>query len=89
MIIRVNGIDYVTNAAMLQQAKYLAKVITRHPLTLLNCSDGMLKAFVEHYDEWDVVGVGKDIKDEWDKAGVYYWNKPYEQKVEKVWRPSV
>lgn len=89
LVVRVGGIDYVTNAAMLIQAKWLSKTIARHPNYLYNCSDGLLKAMIENPGDWDVVAVGSDLKESYAREGYDIWTKPYRQKGEKVWRPNV
>jgi hypothetical protein len=88
IIVRVQKIDYITNAAMFMQAQWLSERMLRHPNLLLNFSDGLLKAMVQSPGAWEIVAVGEDLRKFYKESGVDVWNKPYERKRDKVWQPN-
>ena len=73
LIVGVNGIDYITNAAFMLQCEYMAKVFTDHPVFMKNHSGGLLQAMIDNPDTWSVVAVSNDIK----KQGVKGYETPY------------
>lgn len=77
IVVRADGIDYVTNAALYLQAEYLSQIITGHPGIFINASSGLLKAMVEHPDDWEAVAVGEDLRRKYQSGGIHGFNKPY------------
>ena len=88
MIIRVNDVDYVTNAAMMLQHQFMIDVFNKYPLFLHNASGGLLKAMYENQDTWEVVAITDDLKSQYTKAGVHIWNKEYQEGVNPIWQPQ-
>lgn len=88
IIVRIGKVDYITNAAMFMQAEWLSERMIKHPKLLFNFSDGMLRAMIESPGAWEIVAVGEDLRSFYKESGADVWNKPYERRSDKVWRPS-
>ncbi len=88
IIVRVNEIDYLTNAALLLQNEHIVDVIKKYPQFLFNASGGLLKAMLENPDTWEVVAITDDLKAQYVKGGVTIWNKEYDPMEKKIWRPA-
>lgn len=87
MIVRVNGVDYLTNASLTVQSEYLAKVMRKFPQFLINASGGLLSAMIEFPDSWECAAVTKDLKDQIEtRAGVTYWPNDYKPEGKTIWQ---
>jgi hypothetical protein len=76
LIIRVNGLDYLTNAGFMLQSEFMAKILTSYPKIYKAHCDGLLPAMVDNPDTWGVVAVSDSIKVQHEKQGVKY-KEPY------------
>jgi len=88
MIVRVNNIDYLTNASLTVQSEYLSKTIRKHPQYLINMSGGLLQAMIDHPDEWVVVAVTEDLKKDVEKKGTVYFPNKYKPQEHVIWEQS-
>lgn len=88
LIVRANGIDYITNASLLLQTGYLVEQIKEYPSFLINASGGLLKALIENPDTWEVVAIFKDFKKRYAKKGCKIWNTKYSSKGKTIWQPQ-
>jgi hypothetical protein len=80
LIIRADGVDYITCLEYLLQAEELAGVLRLAPSVFRNRSGGLLQAVTDHPDTWEVVAVSDCLKNELEahngNAGLY--ETPYE-----------
>ncbi len=88
LIIRVNDMDYVTNAAFLLQHQHMIEAFKKYPQFLHNASGGLLKAMLENPDTWEVVAVTDDLKAQYTKKGINIWNRAYQTGEKKIWQPQ-
>jgi hypothetical protein len=89
MLIRAGGIDYFSNASLVLQSQWMSETMLKHPLLLINRSEGLMKAMLEHNDTWEFVGVGKDLKEKYEKLGAKdLFVKEYNPERHKVWQPQ-
>jgi len=86
IIIRISGVDYLTNASLLMQTEYISDELRKHPDLLVNASDGLLKGMEENPD-YDVIAIGEDLKKKYDDLGYFAWNKEHNLKGDNLWRP--
>jgi hypothetical protein len=86
LIIRVDGVDYLTNAAFMLQCQYLTEVITTYPQFLFDISGGLLGAMRKHPDTWEVVAVTDSMKKQYEDQGVPLWGKPYNLGEVPIWQ---
>lgn len=89
MIISVNGVDYLSNAAFLLQNEYLVEVMLKHPDFIINASGGLLKAMLEHPDTWEVTAIRDDLKVQYGEEGARIWTQEYDMTKHNIWRPEV
>lgn len=90
MVIKAGDIEYLTNAAFVLQSKYLAEKIRKHPGLFVNVSSGLLKAMIENYDTWEVAAIGEDLRKQYtEKKSEIIWDKEYDIREHKIWRPEV
>jgi len=89
MIVRVNGIDYITNAALYMQAEFLINQIKDYSPFLVNASGGLMKAMIENPDTWEVVAIAKDFKKKYAKKGCKIWNTKYSSSGREIWQPKM
>ena len=87
VIVRINGMDYVTNAAFIMQCEYLATTIKKYPTLLTNASGGLLDAMLKDPDTWEVVAVTGDLKKQYDDQGVPIFNREYNLGGIPIWQP--
>ena len=85
IIIRVNGVDYMTNAAFMLQNQYMVEVLTTYPHFLVNISGGLLEAMFQNPDSWDVVAVTDNLKKQYEDQGIPLWGKPYNLGEVPIW----
>ena len=89
LIIRVNGIDYITNIVFMLQLEQLVLMFKKHPQFLFNASGGLLKAVLEH-DKYEVVGISEDLRNKYpDRGGEIRFPTPYKFNRETTWQPGV
>ncbi len=88
MIVRVNGIEYLTNAALYLQSQYLIDVLYKFPKFLYSASGGLLEAMYNHPNDWEVVAIADDLRQEYIKGGVTSWTKPHDTSSAKFWTPD-
>lgn len=88
LIIRANGIDYLTNAAFLLQNQHMIDCFNKYPKFLHNASGGLLKAMLENQDTWDVIAITDDLKKQYEAKGVKIWNREYQPGENKIWQPQ-
>ncbi|MCE5225616.1 MAG: hypothetical protein LLG05_07110, partial [Porphyromonadaceae bacterium] len=69
MVIKANGKTYLTNGALQLQNQYMVNVFKKYGQFLKNQSEGLIKDLLADKDNWEVVAVSKDLKDEFDAAG--------------------
>lgn len=86
IIVRVDGIDYLTNGALYLQAEWLVPEMQKHPELLINASDGLFKAMIESPNGWEIVAVEERMKKNYDKEGYKVWNKKYVPQENKIWQ---
>jgi hypothetical protein len=89
ILIRAGGIDYFSNASFVLQLQWLTEAMLKHPLLLVNRSEGLMKAMLEHPDTWEMVGMGKDLKEQYERkgAGALFLNE-YNPTEHKIWQPQ-
>lgn len=87
VIIRVNDVDYISNAAFMLQAQYLLDVFKKHPQFLINRSGGLLRAMQMHPDTWEVVAITEDLKKQYEAGGCDLWRREYQPGERKIWQP--
>jgi hypothetical protein len=86
MVVRVNGIDYLTSAQLLLQAQDMWSKFDKHPDLLINTSGGLMKALIESKGDCMVVGVSESIRNQFDDLAKEVWNIPYTQEREKIYK---
>lgn len=87
IIVRVNGIDYITNAALFMQVRHMEKVINKHKRYLKNYSGGLMKAIVENPEGWTVQAIAGTLRDQYGGDAKKIFNVPYKAERAKVWTP--
>lgn len=83
IVVRAGGKDYLTNAALALQARWLSNILKTHTKRLYNCSGGLLKAMVENSEPLAIVAVSEKIANE-DEQSKQCWSKEYS--LERLWR---
>lgn len=89
MFVRVNDIDYLTNASLTVQSEYMSKVMIKYPQFLINRSGGLLQAMIDYPDSWVVTAVTEDLKKQVESKGTQYFFNEYKPEEHKVWQPQV
>ena len=87
MFVRINEIDYLTNASLTVQSDYLSRVLNKYPMYLTSCSGGLLAAMMEYPDTWVCAAVTKDLKDQLDRKGEKYFPNEYKPEANRIWQP--
>lgn len=77
MVVRINDVDFLTNASMFLQSEFLVPEIKRYPKLLINASGGMLKAMLDSKDGWKIIAIEKNLRDKTGEYGKEVWNKQY------------
>lgn len=79
LIVRVGGKDYITRMDFLIYTEELAELIRNFSIVFTNRSGGLLKAMLENWDTWEIVGVSAALKEHLEeingKQGMY--DQPY------------
>lgn len=88
VIIRVNGVDYLSNAAFLLQNQHMIDLFNKHPQFLINASGGLLRAMQVHQDTWEVVAITEDLKAQYERGGIKAWNREYVPGERPIWTPG-
>ena len=89
VVIRVNDVDYLTNAAFLLQNEYLLGVFQKYPDFLINASGGLLAAMQQHPDTWEVVAIQDGLKVQYDeKGGGDLFRREFQFGEKPLWRPQ-
>jgi len=87
LIVRVNGIDYLTNGGLLAQSEWMLETLQKYPNLLKNLSGGLFEAMLDNPETWSVVAIGKDLKEQYESKGCTGFNK-YNTDGRKIWQPS-
>ena len=87
VIVRVDGIDYVTTAGFLMQSMAMVEMIQKLPQFLINRSEGLQAAMLAHPDTWACVAITADLKKQYESKGVHSFNKEYDWQ-HPVWKPA-
>ena len=89
IIVRANGIDYITNASMVLQTQYLSEEIRSHPGVLLNFSDGLLEAMIQYPDDWATIAVTEDLKKNHERSSkMEIYTREYKLGTRPIWQPQ-
>lgn len=85
IIIRVKGINYITNAAFMLQNEYMAGLLNAYPKIYRDYSGGLLEKMRKYPDDWEVVAVSNDIKEQHEAQGCDIWKKPFDATENPIW----
>ena len=88
MFVKVNEIDYLTNASLTVQSEYLSRVLLKYPQYLVCASGGLLRAMMEHPDTWVVSAVTEDLKNQIERKGTKYFPTEFKPEEHKIWQPQ-
>ena len=89
IIITAGGVDYLTNGSLLLQSEWLVDNFRKHPKFLVNRSDGLLKAMLEHYDTWSIRAISSDLKKQYDDLGWKGFDKEINLKEQDSWQQQL
>lgn len=87
MIIRVKDVDYLSNAALLLQVQHMVDVFRKYPQFLKCASGGLMRAMLEHPDDWSVVAITEDLKGQYQRGDQNPWQKVYTPGEKPIWQP--
>lgn len=85
IVIRVKGMDYLTNAAFMMQNQYMSGIFKQYPKIYHNNSGGLLQKMTRYPDDWEVVAVTDDIKKQHEDQGCTMWGKPFDFMENPLW----
>ena len=85
IIVRVKGMDYLTNAAFMLQNQYLSGVLREYPKIYHDNSGGLLQKMMRYPDDWEVVAVTDDIKRQHEEQGSKIFTKPFDLTENPLW----
>ncbi len=90
IIVRANGVDYITNASMVLQTQFLSEEIRNHPGILYSFSDGLLNAMIQYPDDWATIAVTEDLKRNHERSSkTEIYTKEYKLgNSHPIWQPQ-
>ena len=86
IIVKVHGVDYLTNASLLMQCQYMQPNFLKFTRYMVNRSEGLIKAMIEYPNEIEVVAVAEDLKKKTGTSGESVFNKEYKLEEKNLWR---
>lgn len=80
-IVRAGGVDYVTTPDLCMNTEDLSEDLRTYPKALKEKSGGLLRAMVQHPDDWVVVALSGQMKDRLDPTASPYDPKTYQPRM--------
>lgn len=82
LLVKAGDEVYRTTTGLYIQADEMSKMFHHHPDIFINRSEGLIKAMYENIDDWEVVGVSEELRENIvSHSGECVFDRPYEGQI--------